>query len=134
MMKSNLDKYFKQNNNLEKEGVWFEFGEGVKFLVRRFGGTNLEVKKSMTKYYKPVARLVEKGLLDQDKEKKIISKAFIESCLVNWEGVEINEQITPFSFEAALELFEDLPELLDTLVECAQDSENYREHREDVGN
>lgn len=133
-MKSNLDKHFKQNNNLEKDGVWFEFGEGVKFLVRRFGGTNIEVKKSMTKYYKPVARLVEKNLLDPDKEKKIITKAFVESCLIGWKGVELDGKPTEYSFDAAVELFTGLPELLDTLVECAQDSENYREYREEVGN
>lgn len=133
-MKSNLDKHFKQNNNLEKEGVWFDFGEEVKFLVRRFGGTNIEVKKSMTKYYKPVARLVEKNLLDPDKEKKIMTKAFVESCLVDWKGVEIDGQPTDFSFDAAIKLFEGLPELLDTLVDCAQESENYKEYREDVGN
>lgn len=134
MMKSNLDKHFKQNNDLEKDGVWFEFGTGVKFLVRRFGGSNPEVKKSMTKYYKPVARLVEKNLLEPDKEKKVMAKAFIESCLINWEGVEIDGELKPYSFEAAVELFTNLPELLDTLVDCAQDSENYKEYREDVGN
>lgn len=130
-MKSNLDKHFKQNTNLEKEGVWFEIEGGIKFLVRRFGGSNTEVKKAMVKYYKPVARLVEKNLLEEDKEKAIMAKAFISACVIDWQGVEIDGQEVPFSFEVAVKLFSELPELLDTLMEYAQDTENYRD---DVGN
>lgn len=130
-MKSNLDKYFKQNTSLEKEGVWFEIENGAKFLIRRFGGANAEVKKAMVKYYKPVAKLVEKNLLDAEKEKQILTKAFIKSCILDWEGVEMDGVEVPYSFEKAMELFTALPELLDTLTEYAQDAENYRE---DVGN
>lgn len=130
-MKSNLDKHFKQNSNLEKEGVWFELEGGVRFLIRRFGGSNTEVKKAMLKYYKPVARLIEKNLLDDKKEKSIIAKAFIKACIIDWQGIEIDGEETPFSFEKAVELFASLPELLDTLMEYAQDAENYRE---EVGN
>lgn len=130
-MKSNLDKHFKQNTSLEKEGVWFELEGGIKFLVRRFGGANTEVKKAMVKYYKPVAKLIDKNLLGDEKEKSIVSKAFIKACMIDWQGVEIDGEEKPYSFELAVELFERLPELLDTLMDYAQDSENYRE---DVGN
>ena len=133
-MKSNLHKHFKQDTNLEKDGVWFEIDGGIKFLVRRFGGSNKEVRKAMVKYYKPVARLIEKNLLDGDKEKAILAKSFIVSCIVDWEGVEIDGELKPFSIPTAIELFTELPELLDTIMEYAQDSENYREEREDVGN
>lgn len=130
-MKSNLDKFFKQDDKVEKEGRWFELENGVKFLVRRFGGSNTEVKKAMVKYYRPVAKLIDKNLLPEDKEKAIMVKAFVHSCLIDWEGVEIEGEEVPFSFDVAVDLFIGLPELLDTLTEYAQDSENYRE---DVGN
>jgi len=130
-MKTNLDKHFKQDEHLEKEGVWFELDGGIRFLVRRFGGANVEVKKAMVKYYKPVAKLIEKNLLGDDKEKAIIAKAFIKSCIMDWQGVEVDGVDTPFTFETATKLFTLLPELLDTLMEYSQDSENYRE---EVGN
>lgn len=130
-MKSNLDKHFKQNSTHEKGGVWFEIDGGIRFLVRRFGGANTEVKKAMVKYYKPVAKLIERNLLDEDKEKKILTKAFIKSCVIDWEGVEIEGEVKEFDFETAVDLFTSLPELLDTLMEYSQDSENYRD---DVGN
>lgn len=130
-MKSNLDKSFKQNTGLEKDGVWFELEGGVRFLIRRFGGSNVEVKKAMVKFYKPVAKLIEKNLLADEKEKAIIAKAFIHACIIDWEGVEIDGELKPFNREIAVELFTSLPELLDTLMDYAQDSENYRE---EVGN
>ena len=130
-MKSNLDKHFKQDNSLEQNGVWFELENGVKFLIRRFGGSNTEVKKAMVKYYRPVAKLIEKNLMPPEKEKEVVSKAFIKSCIIDWEGVEIDGELRPFDFDTAVQLFSSLPELLETLMEYAQDSENYRE---DVGN
>lgn len=126
-MKSNLDSSFKQDANLEKNGVWFELNNGIKFLVRRFGGSNAEVKKAMVKYYKPVAKLIEKGLLDSEREKEILARAFIHACIIDWEGVEIEGEIAPFSVDVAEKLFSSLPELLDTLMEYSQESENYRE-------
>jgi len=126
-MKSNLDKQFKQDSSLEKEGVWFEIEGGVRFLVRRFGGTNSEVKKAMVKFYKPVAKLIERNLLDGEKEKVILTKAFVHSCLLDWEGIEIDGEKASFSFEVAVDLLTSLPELLETLMEYAQDAENYRE-------
>lgn len=134
-MKTNLDKHFKQDDSLEKNGVWFEIEGGVKFLVRRFGGSNVEVKKAMTKYYKPVAKLIEKNLLDDDKEKEIVSKAFIASCIVEWDGVVIDDEEVPYSMDVAIKLFKGLPELLEVLMTYAQDVENYKEYcEESVGN
>lgn len=130
-MSSNLDKLFKSDINLEKEGVWFEIAEGIQFRVRRFGGSNFEIKKAMTKYYKPYSKLIERGLLPEAKEKEIYTKAFIDACIVEWKGVEIDGEITPFSFDAALKLFKELPELLETLMEHSQSSDHYKE---DLGN
>ena len=130
-MSSNLDKLFKSHTNLEKDGVWFEIADGIRFRVRRFGGSNFEVKKAMAKHYKPYSKLIERNLLSEEKEREIYTKAFIDSCIVDWEGVEVDSVKTPFSFDAALTLFKGLPELLETLMEHSQSTDNYRE---DLGN
>ena len=85
----------------------------------------------MVKYYKPVAKLIERNLLDDAKERKIIAKAFVKSCIMDWEGVEIEGELKLFDFDLAVELLSGLPELLDTLMEYSQAAENYRE---EVGN
>lgn len=131
-MKSNLDAMFKTDKNLEKEGVWFEVADGVKFLIKRFGGANSEaVKKAMAKYYKPHAKMVERGIMPVHKEVEIMAKVFVDVCLIDWEGVEIDGEIVPFNKEKAVEFFCGLPELLDTLMEYAQGQESFKE---DLGN
>ncbi len=130
-MKTNLD-FLKTSKTYESEGVWFELSEKTGFLVARLGGANTQkVKQATAKHFKPYARMIENGLLDAQKEREITLKVFIECCLLDWKGVEIDGEAVPFSKEAALKLLLDLPELADTLSAQAQDSKNYRE---DLGN
>jgi len=131
-MKTNLDKAFKSDKKMETEGIWLELSEGVKFRVARFGGGNSSaVKKAMAKYYKPYARAIEKGLLAEEKEREVMAKAFVDSCVLDWEGIEIDGELTPFSKEKAVEFFLSLPDLLDVVVEYASAQESYKE---DLGN
>ncbi len=130
-MKTNLDG-FKSDAKQEKEGVWFEAADGVRFLVKRFGGMNSpEIKKALAKYHAPYAKLIARNLLPEDKERKIYTKIFVDACLLNWEGVEINGELKEYNRESAIELFAELPELMEMLIEYAQDVVNFSE---DVGN
>ena len=80
-MKTNLDKLYKTNSSLEKDGVWFEISDDVAFLIRRFGGKNSEkVKLALAKYHKPYARQIEKGTLDPSKETEIMTRAGDYDC------------------------------------------------------
>jgi hypothetical protein len=131
-MKTNLDKAFKNNDGLEKDGIWMEISEGVGFLVGRFGGFNSpKIKTALAKHYKPYARQVENGTLSSEKEREISTKVFVESCVIGWKGIEIDGKIAEFSKEAAIQLLTSLPELNDALVQYATDTKNYRE---DLGN
>lgn len=131
-MKSNLDKIFKSDKGLEKDGVWFSYTETTSFLIRRFGGFNAtKVKAALARYYKPYARLIEMGTLPEEKEKEIMVKVFVESSIVSWKGVEIDGKEVEFSVDAAVKLLTHLPELSESLLEYASDSKNYRE---DLGN
>jgi len=131
-MKINLDKSFKTDRKMEIEGIWFEISEGVRFKIARFGGSNsVEVKKAMAKFHKPYAKAIEKSLISDEKERSIYCKSFVHSCVIDWEGIEIDGEIAPFSKEKAVEVFCQLPDLLDTLVEHASSQDNYKE---DLGN
>ena len=131
-MKSNLDKLFKNDEALEENGIWFDISDATGFLVRRFGGFNSpKIKVAMAKYYKPYARQVDAGTLDQKKEKEIMTRVFVESCIIGWRGIEIQGEEKPFDVDTAVELLSGLPELADTLIAYSSDSKNYRE---DLGN
>lgn len=131
-MKTNLDYLFKTNKNLESEGIWHEVSDGVSFKIKRLGGANaVHIKKVFATHHKPYARQIEKGLLDEDKSLEIMARVFVEACLVDWKGIEIDGQEAKFDKDLAVDFLKSLPELLDSLFEYAQDSDNYRE---DLGN
>lgn len=126
-MKTNLDKFYKNDENLEKNGVWFDIADDVGFLIKPFRASNPQVKASLAKYHKPYARQIEAGTLDAEKALDINIRLFVNSCLVDWRGVEIDGVITKYSHEIAMPFFKSLPDLFFTLWEHAQDFKNYRE-------
>ena len=130
-MKTNLDSIYKTSENLEKNGVWFDLTETTGFLVRPFKGSNPRVKAAMANYYKPYARQIEAGTLEIKKQQEINIKLFMDACLVEWRGVEIDGKEVAFTKETGLQLFQSLPELFDTLWKYAND---YTSYKEDVGN
>ncbi len=130
-MKTNLDGMFKTDIELEKNGVWFMLNEKTGFLVRAFKAHNPRVKSAMAIHYKPYARQIEMGTLDISKQHEINVKLFLDVCLVDWKGIEIDGKDAACTKEVAAQFFISLPELFDTLWKYANDFNNYKE---DVGN
>lgn len=127
-MKTNLDKLFKTDSELEKEGVDFALDDKTSFKIRRFNSQNPKIKAAMASYYKPYARQIEMGTLPTEKSDEITMKLFIDVCLASWTGIE-DEAGKPIECnkENALKLFKSLPDLFDTLWKHAQNFENYKE-------
>lgn len=131
-MKTNLDSKFKTDPVLEKEGIWVRFSSEVSFLVRRMGGANTsKLKASYAKFCKPYAYQIQTDSLDEAKDRELQIKVFVDACLINWEGIIIDGEEVPFSFEKAVDLFEALPEVFDFVRKAASDFNGYRE---DLGN
>ncbi len=130
-MKTNLDKFFKANSQLEKDGVDFAIDDVTSFRVRRFSQQNAGFKAAMALHYKPYARQIEMGTLSPEKNQEIQIKVFIDTCLVSWQGVEIDGKVVEFSKENATKLFKGLPDLFDTLWKYANTFESFKE---DLGN
>lgn len=127
-MKTNLDSLYKTNSNFETNGVWFEISDDIAFLVRRFGGNNAEkVKKAHALYCKPYIRQIQNGTLEPQKERTLLIRAFVEACVADWKGVEIDGEKADFSTEKAVEFFCALPDLAEELISYAQDTQNYKE-------
>lgn len=132
-MKSNLDKHFKTDAKMEKEGIWFDINDTAGFRLTRFGGENSPgVKAALAKYYKPYAAQLEIESLSPEKEREIFVRVFVESCVVDWRGIDIDgEENVPFDKEKAIALLIGLPDLFETLRAQASKSEHYKV---DLGN
>ena len=124
-MKTNLDNFVLTDSKLEADGIDFAVGK-VNFRLRRFGGRNPKLKSANLKYFKPHARAIELGTIDDDFAEDISIKAFVEACLVSWEGLldsEGNEiACTP---ENAFGFFKERMSLFNILMEYARDHKNF---------
>ncbi len=130
-MKTNLDSMFKTDERAEKEGRMFEIDAKVGFLLKPFKNTNPSVKAAVAAHYKPYARQIDLGTLDEKKALELNVKVFVQACLVDWKGVEIDGKPAVCKPEVAVPFFIALPDLFNTLWAHCQDFKNYRE---DVGN
>ncbi len=131
-MKTNLDTMFKTSSKAEQEGIDFIISDGVSFRVKRWHGPHsMEVRKLLAHKYKPYARQIQDGTISEAKATEIITTAFVETCVIGWDGVEIDGEKKPFSKEECIKLLIALPELCNSLLTYAQDTKNYRE---DLGN
>jgi len=127
-MKTNLDKFYKTNQTLEKQGIWIMVSDETGFKIRRFGGANSDkLKMALAKYYKPYSRQVEKGTLSTEKENEITTKSFIETSMIDWKGVEIDGEEKPYDPSLAFDFFIQLPELLEELLKQSQIVDNFKE-------
>ena len=130
-MKTNLDKHFKVDEKYAKEGVEFAIDDKTHFRLRYFNAANPRVKAAMAAHYKPYARQIDLGTLDQETQLKIRIKLFIDISLVSWKGIEDDGKELECNPENALALFTHLPTMFGSLWDYANDHTNYKE---DVGN
>jgi len=130
-MKTNLDKFYKIDSGLSESGIWFDVTDGTGFKLRPFKQSNPRIKAAMANYFKPYARQVEMGTISIEKQLEIQIKIFIDVCLVEWKGVEIDDRPAELNKENAMKFFTQLPDLFETLWKHANDFNNYKE---DLGN
>lgn len=125
-MQTNLDSLFLTDDS-ETTGVWLLLKPEVGFLVKRLGGKNeVAVKSAMAKHYKPKSRLIENDLLAPEEQREILIKMFVDSCLIDWKGVEFEGEVKPFDKTLAVKLLVRMPELFNTLYAHAQDLNNFK--------
>lgn len=131
-MKSNLDKLFKTDKEVEKTGVWLEISDETGFLVKPFNASNPTIRAAHARHFKPYAHQIEHGTLDAEKEREIYIRIFVGACLVDWKGVEIDGKPAKFDKDLAVKFLMELPELFTTLMKHAEDFRNYKSEHDGV--
>lgn len=125
---SSLYNSFKTNKQKENSGVAIKYapnedGTTPTFWVGRMSDTNKRYQKVSKELYRPYrkSKAAMKSLTDEVAT-DLLKKGFIKGCLRKWENVQdMNGNVLEFSEENAYKLFDDLPELLDNLMEQAMD-------------
>lgn len=116
---------FTTDSTLELNGVWVDIGEGAKLLVARVG--NPRYRERLRALMKPYKRQVRTDTLPEDLSEDMVLRAFSETILLGWEGLEDEDgKAVPYSREKAYELLRDLRDFRAIVAEIAQEQETYR--------
>lgn len=122
---SSLYSQFASDSKLEKEGVLLEYGENSKGLpigirIARAGGGNLQYIKALEAKVKPYRRQIQTETIDRKLVEKLTLEVFCKTVVLGWENVE-DEAGNPleFSYDNAIKLFTDLPDLFADVQEQA---------------
>ena len=123
---------FKTDEQKEKDGALITYapnndGTIPTFRILRRSASNQRYVKALERESAPYRRLLDLGVLDPVSQEHILRRVFCSSILVGWKYV-VNEkgEDIPFSFDAAMKLFEQLPDLYYDLAEQAGKVASFR--------
>lgn len=129
---SSLYAQFTTSNKLEQEGILLEYGfnsnkQPICIRIARAGGSNQQFTKRMEVKVKPYRRQIQTESIDRKLLDKLIMEVYCETVVLGWENVEDREgKPLPFSYDAAVALFTDLPDLFSDVQEASQKSSLFR--------
>lgn len=143
-------KQFRTDTNLEKQGIWLDYGD-FRVRVARAGGANTMFNKSIEHKTKPYRRAIQAETFDRDRIQTLVREAFVDTIVLAWEvnkgtsddpkwepGIEGEEEgtVLPYTKENVLNTFKALPDLFTDVQEQAAKSALFRQElrEEDVKN
>lgn len=140
--KKSIYSLFGTDSSKEQQGVVIEYDDLGKITIARAGGANSRYNTVIYEKMQPYRRQLQlkKNKLD-DKTIKLMRRLnmelFAETIVLGWEGInDADGNPIPFSKEACLKLFNDLPALFDDLLARANDLSTFQneEIEEDLKN
>lgn len=144
-MSSSMYKMFGTDENLEKSGVWIDYGD-FRILIARSGGMNKKFVSVAETETKPYRRAIAAGMISEEVLQKVMHKIFAKAVVLDWQvkdgkewkrGIpnkdgslgEFNQDNIIATFEALPALFKDIQSQADTIAifqhqELEDDSKN----------
>jgi len=124
----NMNPYamFETDRNLEKEGIWIDYGP-FSFKVARAGGSNEKYRRMLQHRMKPYRRQIQNETMSEEKAQEIILETFVDAVLLDWKDVRDRDgNVMDFNRENALQLLSDLRDLFADLQTQSQKIANFR--------
>ena len=135
-----LRSTFKTNNELERQGRWFDIvsvrnanGTVPGFKMARMHKNNPEDLAAMERIAKDLRQAIDLDVMTEEVASPIMRGVFVETILLDWRNVfdvvegGSTEVEVPFDKAAADKLMSELPDLYLMLVEEAKKLGNYRD-------
>lgn len=114
----NIYEKFATDKALEQKGITLDFGDGLEFQIARAGGSNVKFEKAVQSKMRKYDLQRKHDLLEPEQMRTVFSEVLAETVVLGWKGVTDragNE--LPFNRENCIQLFRDLPDLMDDVLE-----------------
>jgi len=119
-----IRKEFATNKTKEQEGIWSDFGDGLKIKIARSG--NPEYQKLFQKLAKPYQKAIRRGNLNNEIAEKLLVEAMAKAIVLGWEGLFEGKKEIKYSEKEALRILTEYKDLRDQINEVAGDMESYK--------
>lgn len=123
--KATLWGKFATDNDREENGVWVNFGDGIRVKVRRMKSRiSQETRKELEK---PYLADIRKGGITEEQAKEMLLQQISQAIISDWEGVTDKDGATlPCTPAAKYNILKALPEFLDEIFVISTERDNYK--------
>jgi len=128
MNSKNIYEKFATDKKLEQSGIVLDYGDGLELRIARAGGSNVKFEKVVQQKMKKYDRLVKNDLLDPSQMREVMREVLAETVVLGWSGVTDREgKVIAFSKDACIQLFKDLPDLFDDVLDQSRKANLFKE-------
>ena len=136
-MKSSIYEKFGTDKNLEREGVVLDYGDGLEIRIARAGGSNAKFEKATQQKMRKFNQQLKHDLLEPEQMREVMREVLAETVVLSWKGVTDRAgKELPFSVANCIQLFKDLPDLFDDVLEQSRKANLFKQAvlEEEAGN
>lgn len=127
MSKSIYDK-FGTDKKAEQEGIVLDYGDGMEIRIARAGGSNTKFEKAVQQRMRKYGLQAKHDLLEPEQQREIFRDVLAETVVLGWDGMyDRDGEEIPFSKENCIQLFKDLPDLFDDVLEQSRKSSLFKQ-------
>jgi hypothetical protein len=124
-----LDRY-NTSRDLEEEGVWVDFGDGVKVQVRRLNSKHS--RETRRKLEKPYSSQFRNREMPDSLQEQLLNKQVAQSIVVNWEGVpnpESPKDQLGYTPDNVLMVIEKFPDFRDDILTASMERTTFEKEQ-----
>ena len=124
-MTSKLHNKFKTDDAREENGVWVDFGDGIRVRVRRIRSRFSQAVR--LELEKPHSEAIRRGPLSNEVAEDLMMKQIAKALIADWEGITDEEgNVLECTYENKLAIIKSLSEFRDEILQVSMDRDAYK--------
>lgn len=129
MSKKTIYDKFGTDKKAEQEGIILDYGDGMEIRIARAGGSNVKFEKSVQQKMRKYGLQAKHDLLEPEQQREIFREVLAETVVLGWKGVTDRDgNDLPYSKDNCIQLFKDLPDLFDDVLEQSRKSSLFKQN------